>query len=260
VLPSDDELDAIYGGAYFRDDRHGADARGYAHYLADEAAHRRNARRRLTTLLRGRGGAGSRLLDVGSAAGFFVDEARSFGWDAEGIDLSSDMVDWGRRHLEVDLVAVRFADLERPPGSFAAVTMWDYIEHSADPRGDLQRAHRLLAPGGLLGLSTGDVESAVARLTGSRWHLLTPRHHNYFFGRTTITRMLGETGFDPAVLRHQAGWYSASHLVYKLESLLPGSAGRALSHRLRDSRFGGLEVPVNLYDIVTVLATKPVAA
>jgi SAM-dependent methyltransferase len=256
VLPSEDELDAIYDGAYFRDDRHSADARGYAHYLADEAAHRRNARRRLTTLLSRQSAAGGRLLDVGCAAGFFVAEARLLGWDAEGIDLSRDMVDWGRRQLEVELAALRFANLERPAGSFGAVTMWDYIEHSTDPRGDLERAHRLLAPEGLLALSTGDIDSAVARLTGSRWHLLTPRHHNYFFGGTTITRMLGETGFDPAVVRHEAGWYSVSHLAYKLESLLPGGFGRALSHRLRDSRLGGLEVPVNLYDIVTVVAVK----
>ena len=32
-----------------------------------------------------------------------------------------------------------------------------------------------------LALSTGDVGSLAARLSGSRWHLLTPRHHNYFF-------------------------------------------------------------------------------
>ena len=43
------------------------------------------------------------LLDVGCAAGFFVDEATRTGWQARGVDVSRPMVDWARARLGADL-------------------------------------------------------------------------------------------------------------------------------------------------------------
>jgi predicted TPR repeat methyltransferase len=196
------------------------------------------------------------LLDVGCAAGFFVAEAYAHGWEAEGIDVAEEMVEWGRLHLSNRLELTPFAELSREPSSFDVVTMWDYIEHSIDPSAEIERAHELLAPGGLLALSTGDIESRVARITGNRWHLLTPKHHNYFFGSTTLEAMLDRAGFDVLFMVHDACWYSIAHLAYKLETLLPGGLGRALSHRLRRSWIGKVDFPVNLFDIATVVARK----
>ncbi len=201
-----------------------------------------------------------RLLDVGCAAGFFVAEAQKDAWEASGIDLSREMVSWGRSHVVPDLSAAMFSSLPPQPSSFGLVTMWDYIEHSVDPRADITHACEILEPGGLLAVSTGDIESLVARLSRRRWHLLTPRHHNYFFGRRTLRAMLERCGFDVLATTHEAAWYSAAHLVYKLEALLPEGIGRRLSHRLRRSRVGELEVPVNLYDIVTVVGRKRASA
>jgi len=259
-MPSPAELTAIYDREYFRDDPLRPSRDGYADYLSDEPLHRRNARRRLGTVSTHASGRRGRLLDVGCAAGFFVAEARRQGWEAEGIDLARDMVEWGRVHATPELSVTPFAAFSGAPAAFDVVTMWDYIEHSVDPSADVERAGELLAPGGLLALSTGDVESAVARVTGARWHLLTPRHHNYFFGRSTLARLLDRKGFEILLTTNEASWYSAAHLLYKLETLLPLGVGRSLSHRLRRSRVGELEVPLNLYDIVTIVARKRACA
>ena len=126
--------------------------------------HRLSARRRLDLLeqLVSRG----QLLDVGAAAGFFVDEARKRGWDAAGIDVSEPMVEWGRRELDAPLERQLLADLAG--GAFDALTMWDYIEHALEPAADLRHARELLRPGGVLALSTGDAATLVARASGSR--------------------------------------------------------------------------------------------
>lgn len=258
-MPSPAELAGIYDAAYFRDEPGRPNREGYADYVADEAAHRRNARRRLRTLAAHHAASG-RLLDVGCAAGFFVAEAQALGWQAEGIDVSREMVSWGAEHVTARLNATKFADLELPRACVDAVTMWDYIEHSSDARADVAHAHEILAPGGVLALSTGDVESRYARWSGGRWHLLTPRHHNFFFGRTTLARLLRDAGFELVRTTHEAAWYSLGHLLYKLETLLPGGIGRAGAYRLRRARLGELELPVNLFDIVTVVARKPASA
>jgi 2-polyprenyl-3-methyl-5-hydroxy-6-metoxy-1,4-benzoquinol methylase len=247
-LPTASEVEAIYGLPYFRRERDGAE--GYLDYVADAEAHRETARRRLALLERFlRPGA---LLDVGAAAGFFVAEARARGWAAAGVDVSAAMVEWGREHLGVPLQHGTLTSVEAAPGSLEALTMWDYIEHSTDPVGDLRRARELLRRGGLVALSTGDAGSLVARLSGARWHLLTPRHHNFFFTRRTLTALLHRCGFEVLLLDHRGTRYPLRYLAHKARLVLPGV--ERFAGRLAGSRLGSIAVPMNLFDIATVVA------
>ena len=246
ALPTPQDLEAIYAPDYFTyDPAHPVD--GYADYIGDAERHREVARRRLGVIERFSDRRG-RLLDVGAAAGFFVDEARDAGWAAEGVDVAANVVEWGRRELGVEL---RIGDISSvsEPEAFHAVTMWDYIEHSLDPRADVAKANELLAPGGLMALSTGDLDSAAARLSRSRWHLLTPRHHNFFFSERTLSQLLERNGFAIEWAGHPGARYSLAHLAYKG---LPEAAAR----RLATSAIARYSLPVNLFDIVTVVARK----
>ena len=249
-LPTYDDLPGLYAVDYFRD-REGMTG-GYADYLADEPLHRNLARRRLTQMPAPR--EGERLLDVGAAAGFFVSEALRRGWVAEGVDVSSAMVDHARKVVGIRMTLGGLADVE--DDSFDAITMWDYLEHSVEPADDLERCAALLPPGGVLALSTGDIGSLVARLTRSRWHLLTPRHHNYFFRESTLRMMLERAGFDVVALDHPGARYSVSHLVYKLGRHLPGNVSTRISRSTARSRIGRASIPVNLHDIVSVIAVR----
>jgi len=136
------------------------------------------------------------------------------------------------------------------------VTMWDYIEHSVDPADDITRCAALLRPNGLIALSTGDVDSAVARIFGRRWHLFTPRHHNFFFGERTVRRLLEGHGFDVLSISHPGARYSLSHVVHKLGAMRPGTVSANVAGRVDGSVIGRLAIPVNLFDIVTVFARK----
>jgi SAM-dependent methyltransferase len=244
-LPERTELAAIYAPEYY-EHRPEQPVRGYADYLGDAERHREAARRRLRLLTRFASRNG-KLLDVGAAAGFFVDEARRAGWEAEGVDVAEHMVEWGRRELGVPLRAGDLSDVDGD--GFAAVTMWDYIEHALDPRGDLDRAHDLLEPNGVVALSTGDRASLAARVSRSRWHLLTPRHHNFFFSRRTLERLLDSTGFDLLWQGHPGARYSLAHVAHK-------SAPPAIANAVARSRVARYSVPVNLFDIITVVARK----
>lgn len=254
ALPSEAELAEIYSYEYFR---HSDDCAtdGYADYLRDAGLHRASARRRLQVLRQVSPSRG-RLLDVGAAAGFFVSEANAVGWKAEGIDIAETMVRWGSEHLGADVRRATLAEIDRG-ARFAAITMWDYIEHAVDPHAEIACCEELLEPGGVLALSTGDVDSLVARVSGRRWHLLTPRHHNYFFSASTLRRLLERCGLEVLSVGHPGSRYSLSHLVYKLERSLRLPVGPRIVARLQASSLARMSVPVNLFDIMTVVARKP---
>jgi 2-polyprenyl-3-methyl-5-hydroxy-6-metoxy-1,4-benzoquinol methylase len=255
-LPAISEIQPIYGADYFSQGHE--DGQGYADYLGDEDVHRLLARRRLALL--GRYGATGPLLDIGCAAGFFLDEARTLGWPVEGVDVSEEMVRFARDELGLPVATGTSTTYESQRESYGAVTMWDYIEHSVDPVEELRRAHALLAPsGGLLGLSTGDASALVARLSGSRWHLLTPRHHLYFFTMRTLREALARAGFEIVYARHPGAPYTVRYLVHKLRTMAPRSRLLAAAdERTSRSRLGRLHLTVNLWDIVTVVA-RPTA-
>jgi 2-polyprenyl-3-methyl-5-hydroxy-6-metoxy-1,4-benzoquinol methylase len=252
-LPSREDLKEIYRQEYFADDPSAESRLGYFDYLADEKLHRANAARRLRSLERMTDR--RTLLDVGCAAGFFVDEAGRRGWAASGVDVSGFMVGWGRANLGVDISLGTLDEIAVDPG-LGVVTMWDYIEHAIDPVGDITTAGRLLESGGILAISTGDIASIAARVSRSSWHLLTPNHHNYFFSAATLQRMLRRCGFEPIHVRHPGAAYSLAHVVYKLETLLPATPLRRAARAIDDSRLANAPLRLNLGDIVTVVARK----
>jgi SAM-dependent methyltransferase len=253
-LPETGELTSLYDDAYFRAGEPNGGGEGYPDYVGDEDLHRRNARRRLDLLARFV--PSGRLLDVGCAAGFFADEARLRGWEAAGVELAPSMAAYARDRLGLEVVEGPFDQAELSGAPYDALTMWDYIEHSVDPVADLRQAYSLLRPEGVLALSTGDAGSLVARLSGRRWHLLTPRHHNFFFDRQTLGQALAEAGFQ---VRHSgtlASRYSLHYLAHKLQTMGAPLAGH-VSRAIEGSRLGSAALPVDLFDIVTVVAQRP---
>ena len=86
------------------------------------------------------------------------------------------------------------------PNSYDLVTLWDVLEHTADPKAEIAETHRLLKTNGLLVVNYPDIGSWIARLMGRSWVFLLDVHL-YYFTRTTITRLLETAGFDVVVVR-----------------------------------------------------------
>jgi SAM-dependent methyltransferase len=104
------------------------------------------------------------VLDLGCGAGSFLDIAREHGLQTAGIELSANSAkaaaDSGH-HVHVGSILDAFpSDLR----GFEAVTMWDVLEHLAEPRTALERAREAVRPGGRLLL--------VSPMMGSRYDQL----------------------------------------------------------------------------------------
>jgi SAM-dependent methyltransferase len=148
-------------------------------------------------------GQAKRLLDVGAAAGYFVEQARAAGWDAEGLEPSRWASAYAREQLRVPVAEGTLESAAIAPASFDVVTFWEVIEHVPSPRDFLADVARVLKPGGSLFLSTPDSGSLVARVLGRRWLGWNKvPEHLFFFDRGSLIRLLDQAGFDVFASRY----------------------------------------------------------
>lgn len=137
------------------------------------------------------------LLDVGCGAGQFLSFARTLGWsDLEGVELSADAAEAARRATGAKVHGVDLLAVPLPPGHFAAVTLWDVLEHLADPRGALCRVHELLRPGGVLLVATPNRSGITLRSLGSRTQVVTPPEHLFLASRKGLAQAAAAEGFQ----------------------------------------------------------------
>lgn len=243
--PADFRPEDVYDGAYFGDS---SAAHGYDDYAALEPVLRRNFARRMERIPQPQGVA--RLLDIGAAYGFAVSEAQRLGWDATGLEVSASAAAAARRSAPGHVVVATALCTPFASAAFDTVTLWDVIEHLADPHAAVAEVARVLRPGGRLVLTTGDVGSLVARLSGSRWHLYTIPEHLFFYTRRSLSVLLEAHGFRIESQHAESSVYTLGYLVERLrKTLLGGSMKRPVAWP-----GAGLSVPVNLGDIVTVHA------
>lgn len=149
------------------------------------------------------GGAGKRMLDIGSGYGSNVLAAREVGIDAVGIEIEPFEVDFARERLrrqrpadspERVYVLGDGARLAFPDESFDIVTLMNVVEHVPDYRQLLQESVRVLRPGGLL-LFVCPNYAAFRREAHYHvpWLPLLPK--------ALASRYLSWLGRDPAFLR-----------------------------------------------------------
>jgi len=139
-----------------------------------------------------------RLLELGCSFGAFLTTAAGRGWSVRGVDLSPYAVEHCRgAGLDVTLGTLEGTDLE--PGSADVVYLSETVEHLADPRATIAAAARVLAPGGLIVIGTGNHASLARVLRGPRWGYYMPGHLQYF-SANSLSRLLAEEGL-PVVRR-----------------------------------------------------------
>ncbi len=143
-----------------------------------------------------RGGENAAALDVGCAAGYFVEYLAGRCWHSTGIELATGPAEYAREHLGLDVLQGDFLTCDAlAPGSFDLVTLWASIEHMHSPRAVLERAHELLRPGGRMLLSTCRY-GVLAKLRGPAWRFMNVPEHLYFFTLRGLMDLARDAGFE----------------------------------------------------------------
>jgi SAM-dependent methyltransferase len=244
-------------GLAYRSFRPGGDQLAHLYRAADDRTYEAEMPNRWKTALRHKKVVGAhfsrtgQLLDIGCASGSFLRVMIDAGWSGDGIEPSESQFLRASKLLgtssSIQLCTLQDALLAK---DYDLVTLWDVLEHVVDPVEFLQLAGHHLKIGGYLALNVPRVDSAVARLLGSRWPLLLAEHLNYFTipslricGKSAGLRLI-EKGQRPSS-------FSLGYIFFRAaQHEIPGSA--LLSTVLNRSRFSKWPIPVWLGEIYAV--------
>ncbi len=135
------------------------------------------------------------LLDIGCGAGFFLDEARKFGWNVRGIDTSEISADYGQKKLKLEITIADFLNYEFRESKFKVITLLQVIEHLSDSKLMLRKIYKLLEPNGLLCVATPNIKSYLAQVMHKDFTYMIPPEHVVFYSIDTLRKLLSNIGY-----------------------------------------------------------------
>ena len=166
------------------------------------------------------------ILDIGTASGFLLEEAKKLGFEPYGVELSE---------YSSSIAKKKFGDerifngtLENAPfeeNFFDIITMCDFLEHSQNPINILNISHKLLnitaySNGGYIMITVPNTNSFTHNIMGKKWTQYK-LEHLFYFNKKNIEIMAKKTGFEviyfkPALKTMTLKYMRDQFNVYKL--------------------------------------------
>ena len=248
-IPSDNILESLYDDNFFKDGqkspKEGIKLEYNPTYL--------NAQKRLEDI-RKYGWEKGMLLDIGCGTGIFIKAASKY-YNCIGLDISKDAIEFAVQSLGVEAISGSILDIDFKDQLFDIITMWDVIEHVSDPNEYMRAISRMIHPGGLLAITTGDIESIMFKIQNKNWHLLIPPIHLFYFSPKTITFLLEKHGFKVIKISRIGQYTNIGYMLNKIKRLHSNSTFIKfivnMTNRFKLNKFN---LYMNLYDVMTVYA------
>jgi len=139
-----------------------------------------------------------RLLDVGCSSGALLRVAKECGYDAQGAEPATQAADTARG-LGFEVFPGYLQDAGFPDNHFDVITLFEVIEHLLDPQDLLVEILRIIKPGGVLLIGTGNADSWTVGFMGADWEYFDIRSHGghiSFFNPKSMTLLTEKCGFE----------------------------------------------------------------
>ncbi len=136
-------------------------------------------------------------LEVGCSSGFFLDQLMDEGIDdVWGFEPSTQAKDIASDRVKPKIQNRFFEGKKSLPGQdFGLVCCFQTLDHLSDPLGFLENCREVLKPGGLVYLVTHNVDALQAKVLGEKSPIVDVEHI-YLFNKTTLPRILDDSGFN----------------------------------------------------------------
>ena len=243
--PGQEDLANLYGRDYFWEGE-------YLNYSLEKTALQKNFKRWIEVIHRW--APSGNLFEIGCAYGFFLELARNY-WTVKGVDISPHAGEIARKQ-GLDVESVDFLDLPIESGKYKIFCLWDTIEHLKAPHRYIQKIAEVIAPGGYICLTTGDIDGFIPKLQKENWRMIHPPTHLYYFSQKTLIRLLKNHHFRLVYSSHVGFSRSIKRVLFNLGAQRAGGFWRNLYRFYEGSHLGDFSFYLNLFDIIMIIAQK----
>jgi 2-polyprenyl-3-methyl-5-hydroxy-6-metoxy-1,4-benzoquinol methylase len=137
-----------------------------------------------------------KIYDIGCGFGHFLLTGKQLGYDVSGVEMSRANASYVRDTLGIRIDEGDFLALAGKEGvRYDVLTLWDVLEHVDRADRVVDKAARMIKPGGMLFIQVPQIDSCLASLLKGKWWAMGLDHVNYFSSRT-IRLMLHRYGFE----------------------------------------------------------------
>lgn len=195
------------------------------HYIKNEHNFREFARMLLETVKKHR--QKGRLLDIGCAVGFLMEQAMREGFEAEGIELNEKAVKIASsKGLNVKKCALQESGYRK--NIFDVVILNHVLEHIIEPNRFMQEVRSVLNDDGILVMGVPNHNSLVARLFRRQWYGWGIPEHIWHFDRKSFRSLLYNNGFKVKEMVQNSQYYLFSKSFRKNSMGVVAKIGNAL--------------------------------
>ena len=166
----------------------------------------------------------ARLLDLGSAMGFFLKAAKDSSFNiVQGIEISKFAADHCINEYNISVVNSSFEDLDIED-TYDIITAWYFIEHCPEPAKTVKKIYNALKPKGIFAFSVPSIFGPQYILNKHKWIKNHPNDHRVDFSPTSVKHLLNDLGFKKIFIKpgaiHPERILSTNNLFYRPFSLI----------------------------------------
>lgn len=137
---------------------------------------------------------GIKILDIGCATGFLLDEAKKCGCDCWGVELNPFGAKVASMKHPNRIFTGIIEDSKYKNYFFDAIMMIDLIEHTKNPKILLKEVKRILKKEGYALLVTPNVGGLWSKMLGKKWTNYK-EEHLYYFDKKSLKYLIEKLGF-----------------------------------------------------------------
>lgn len=133
----------------------------------------------------------AKLLDFGCDKGYFLDEARRYGYSVIGVESSKSAMEYSKK-IKIECVPM----LNDVRDNQDIVVLWHSIEHLMDPKATMEEIRKKMNDDGYIFIRVPDFECVYRKLFSSKWIWFQPDRHYWHFSKKSIAALLEQSGFE----------------------------------------------------------------
>jgi len=136
-----------------------------------------------------------RLLDIGCANSYFLNMAKTEGYEVEGVEKSQSCCEYAKKTFNVNVFNGDFLSQDFTSKGFDIVCLFHSLEHVEYPFETLQKVYKIMNDQGIIVIDVPNVNRAFnVKITKNLWGA-SCEGHLYAFSTFTLKSMVAKAGF-----------------------------------------------------------------